>query len=65
MPNLKEPRLRPKRNPYLRGRSVRRILYTVNKAIYLLMAWRLDEAADVLESAAEDTRKESAKVEKT
>lgn len=63
MPNLKEPRLKPKRNPYLRARAVRRILYAVNKAIYLLMAWRLDEAADVLERAADDARAEGVKVE--
>ena len=64
-PPKPEPKLKPRRNPYLRARAVRRILYSVNMAIYLLMAWRLDEAADVLEGAADEARKESAKVEKT
>lgn len=65
MPNLKEPRLRPKRNPYLRGRSVRRILYTVSLAVYKLVAWQLDDAAMILDTAAEETRREAERVEKT
>ena len=62
-PTPPEPRVKPRRNPYMRAAQVRKLSASLATAAYLMIGGRFAECADLLDNIARRVRAEGDRVD--